>query len=62
MNTARAQEFQRLIDLLHEADAIQQALLGDEHEAACYEFHNALNNIAEEIEDFAAEEEKTVDH
>jgi hypothetical protein len=51
-----------LIDLLHEADAIQQALLGDEHEAACYEFHNALNNIAEEIEDFAAEEEKTVDH
>lgn len=58
MNDARAEQWQRLIDLLHEADAIQQSLLGDLHEVACYEFHNQLNNLAEEFEDFAAEEEK----
>ena len=58
MNEARAEQWQRLIDLLHEADAIQQSLLGDEHEVACYEFHNQLNNLADEFEDFAAEEEK----
>ena len=58
MNTARAQEFQRLINLLHEADAIQQNLLGDVDAAACYEFHNLLNNIAEEFECWAASEEQ----
>ena len=58
MNDARAEQWQRLIDLLHEADAIQQSLLGDLHEAACYEFNNQLNNMAEEFEDCAAGEEK----
>jgi hypothetical protein len=58
MNDARKAKWQQLIDLLHEADAIQQALLGDEDPAACYEFHNTLNNIAEEFECFAAAEEQ----
>jgi hypothetical protein len=56
MNDARAEQWQRLIDLLDEADAIQQALLGDTAEAACYEFHNQLNNMADELTDFANEE------
>ena len=53
MNDARAQQWQRLIDLLDEADAIQQKLLGDEDAAACYEFHNQLNNMADEFTDLA---------
>jgi hypothetical protein len=53
MNDARAEQWQRLIDLLDEADAIQQALLGDEDAAACYEFHNQLNNMADEFTDLA---------
>ena len=53
MNDARAEQWQRLIDLLDQADAIQQALLGDEDAAACYEFHNQLNNMADEFTDLA---------
>ena len=53
MNDARAEQWQRLIDLLDEADAIQQKLLGDEDAAACYEFHNQLNNMADEFTDLA---------
>ena len=56
MNNARAEQWQRLIDLLDEADAIQQALLGDLHEVACYEFHSQLNNIADDLTDFANHE------
>lgn len=58
MDKARAEQWQRLIDLLHEADAIQQVLLGKEHGTASYEFHQQLNNLADEFEDFATEEEK----
>jgi len=56
MNDARAEQWQRLIDLLDEADAIQQALLGDTAEAVCYEFHNQLNNMADELTDLANED------
>lgn len=56
MNNARAEQWQRLVDLLDEADAIQQSLLADQHETACYEFHNQLNNMADEFTDFANEE------
>ena len=56
MNNARAEQWQRLVDLLDEADAIQQSLLADQHEIACYEFHNQLNNMADEFTDFANEE------
>ena len=61
MNDARKAKWQQLIDLLHEADAIQQSLLGDEDPAACYEFHNTLNNIAEEFECWAADEEQSAE-
>lgn len=53
MNDARAEQWQRLIDLLDQADAIQQALLGDDDQEACYEFHNQLNNMADEFTDLA---------
>ena len=56
MNNARAELWQRLVDLLDEADEIQQSLLADQHETACYEFHNQLNNMADEFTDFANQE------
>jgi hypothetical protein len=52
----RAEKWQRLVDLLDEADSIQQSLLGDKHAKACYEFHSNLNNMADEFTDFANEE------
>ena len=58
MNEVRKAKWEQLINLLHEADAIQQQLLGDEDPAACYEFHNTLNTIAEEFECWAASEEQ----
>jgi hypothetical protein len=57
MDQIRAEKFQQLIDLLHQADALQQELLGDVDAVACYEFHNQLNNIADEVECYAEEEE-----
>ena len=53
---ARAAQWQRLVDLLDEADAIQQTLLGDQHEVASYQFHNQLNTMADEFTDFANHE------
>ena len=58
MDKIRAEKWQQLINLLHEADALQQELLGDVDERACYEFHSQLNNIAEEFECWAADEEQ----
>jgi hypothetical protein len=58
MDKIRAEKFEQLIEMLHEADALQQALLGDVDAAACYEFHNQLNILASEFEDFAANEEQ----
>lgn len=52
----RNEQWQRLIDLLEEADSIQQALLGEKHQVACYEFHNQLNTLADDFTDFANEE------
>jgi hypothetical protein len=59
MDKIRAEKWQQLIDLLHEADALQQSLLGDVDERACYEFHSQLNNIADEFECWAADEEQS---
>lgn len=53
---ARAEQWQQLVDLLEQADAIQQILLGESHEVASYEFHNQLNQMADEFTDFANEE------
>lgn len=58
MDKIRAEKFEQLIEMLHEADALQQALLGDVDAAACYEFHTQLNNIADEFECWAANEEQ----
>jgi hypothetical protein len=56
MDKIRAEKFHQLIDLLDQADALQQELLGDEHETACYEFHSRLNDMADEFVDLANEE------
>lgn len=61
MDKIRAEKWQKLIDLLDEADGLQQELLGDVDEFACKEFHEAITAIAEDLEDWAAEEEKEVD-
>jgi len=52
----RREDWNRLIKLLHEADYLQQKLLGDEHSQACYEFHSQLNMIADDLENFANSE------
>jgi len=49
MDRIRAEKFQQLIDLLHEADALQQELLAVEDESACYLFHTQLNDLADEF-------------
>ena len=49
----RSKKWQQLVDLLEQADALQQELMGDEHSTACYEFHNQLNQLADEFTDFA---------
>lgn len=58
MDKIRTEKFEQLIEMLHEADALQQALLGDDYPDACYEFHNQLNILASEFEDFAVAEEQ----
>lgn len=58
MDKIRAEKFEQLIALMEQADALQQALLGDIDAAACYEFHTQLNNIADEFECWAANEEQ----
>lgn len=52
----RNEQWQKLVDLLNEADALQQSLLGNQHAKACYEFHSQLNTMADEFVDFANEE------
>ena len=58
MNKIRAEKFEQLIALMHEADALQQELLGDVDELVCYEFHELLNNLAEEFESWAVDDEQ----
>lgn len=57
-NTQRQENWQELIDLLHRADALQQKLLNDVDEFACYEFHNEITAIAEDFEQRATAEEQ----
>jgi hypothetical protein len=52
----RHKEWNHLVDLLHQADAVQQKLLANQHAAASYEFHCQLNMIADELIDFARAE------
>jgi hypothetical protein len=56
MNDARAQQWQRLIDLLDEADAIQQSLLGETKDVECYALHGLISNLQDNFIDLANEE------
>ena len=47
----REAKWERLIALLDEADAIQQQLIGDDNPALCYDFHNHINNMVDELEE-----------
>ena len=58
MDKIRAEKFEKLIALLHEADALQQELLHDVDKLVCYEFHEQLNNLADEFESWAVDEEQ----
>jgi len=53
-DTAMSEKWNRLVDLLYEADALQQELLAD-HPDANYNFHNDLMQIANEFIDWANE-------
>ena len=54
----RQAQWERLINILDEANSIQQKLLGDEDETVSYNFHNIISNLIEEFEDHAAQDEK----
>jgi hypothetical protein len=56
MDKIRADKFEQLIALLHEADSLQQELLGGNDSVDCHEFHTTLNNMADEFEGYAEEE------
>jgi 2'-5' RNA ligase len=55
------QEWERLVNLLHEADALQQRLLHDIDSEVCYEFHITLDRIAEDLEQWAAAEQRAAE-
>jgi len=52
----RSEKWHRLIDLLEEADSIQQALLGETKDVECYELHQQLGRLQENFIDLANEE------
>jgi len=56
MNQVRSEKWHRLIDLLAEADSIQQELLGSEKEVECYELHQQLDRLQDNFVDLANEE------
>lgn len=58
MDKIRAEKFEKLIEMLHEADALQQELLGDVDSFVCYEFHCQLNVLASEFESWAVDDEQ----
>jgi uncharacterized coiled-coil DUF342 family protein len=49
-NISKAIKLQAAIDKLHEADALMQEALGASEE--CFDLHNAIENIAEEIAEY----------
>ena len=56
MNNSRALRWQRLTDLLHEADALQQELVADP--GLSYDYHCQLTDMAEDLEQQAAQEQE----
>ena len=51
MTETQLQNLRKAIELLNEADSLVQAALGASEE--CYELHNQIENIADEIADIA---------
>ena len=56
MDKIRAEKFEQLIDLLDQADALQQRLLGETKDVESYAIHQMLNNMADNFVDLANEE------
>jgi t-SNARE complex subunit (syntaxin) len=56
MNDARTEQWQRLIDLIDQADALQQQLLGETKDVESYAIHEMLNNMIDNFVDLANEE------
>jgi uncharacterized coiled-coil DUF342 family protein len=50
-NISKANKLQEAINKLHEADALLQQALGATDE--CYEMHNAIEDIADELQEYA---------
>ena len=60
MNTAeKVQRLQMVIALLNDADAMMQGTLGASDE--CYEMHNAIENVTDEVLEFVQEHNPEVD-
>ena len=56
MEKIRAEKFQQLIDLIDQADALQQELLGETKDVECYAIHQMLDNMIDNFVDLANEE------
>jgi hypothetical protein len=56
MDKIRAEKFEQLINLLHEANALQQELLGETKDVECYAIHEMLENMIDNFVDLATEE------
>jgi hypothetical protein len=56
MDKFRAKKFHQLIDMLDQADAIQQQLLGETKVVESYAIHEMLNNMIDNFVDLANEE------
>lgn len=47
----REEKIQRIVDLLHEADGLQQEIAPrSDSESFCYQTHNQLTNLADTFE------------
>ena len=56
MNNSRAEKWQRLMDLLDEADALQQELVTNQR--LSYDYHNQLTNMSDDFEILALQEKE----
>lgn len=56
MDKIRSDKFHQLIDLIDQADALQQELLGETKDVECYAIHQMLDNMIDNFVDLANEE------
>jgi len=59
--SSREEKWQCLLELLHQADHIQQSLLGNAHAKASYEFHEQLHLLIDDFREWAEVERIKVD-